>query len=166
MVEYQLRNATPADLEAIVAIYNTTIASRQVTADMEPISVADRNGWLEEHQRIGHPIQVAISQNKVIAWFSFSTFYDRPAYQQTREISIYLAEQVRGHGLGKKLLADAEKLAKEQNINVLIGFIFSHNTPSMKLFEHHGYQLWGELPKVAKLDHTLYNLSILGKRLD
>lgn len=166
MSEYQLRNATQDDLETIVAIYNTTIVSRQVTADLEPITVADREGWLEEHQRIGHPIQVAISKGKIIAWFSFSTFYDRPAYQQTREISIYLAEQVRGQGLGKKLLSDAEKLAKAQNINVLLGFIFSHNTPSMKLFEHHGYQRWGELPKIAKLDDTLCNLSILGKRLD
>ncbi|WP_408617237.1 N-acetyltransferase family protein [Celerinatantimonas sp. MCCC 1A17872] len=166
MMDYQLRSATTEDLEAIVAIYNSTIASRQVTADMEPITLADRAGWLEEHQRIGHPVQVAISHGEIIAWFSFSAFYGRPAYQQTRELSIYLAESCRGHGLGKRLLDDAETLAKTQNINVLLGFIFSHNIPSMKLFEHHGYQLWGELPKIAKLDDTLRNLAILGKRLD
>lgn len=34
--------ARPEDLPEIVAIYNSTINSRQVTADLQPVSVASR----------------------------------------------------------------------------------------------------------------------------
>ena len=37
--EFNLRNATEHDLPAIVAIYNATIPSRMVTADLDPVTV-------------------------------------------------------------------------------------------------------------------------------
>lgn len=40
------RQATLADLPTIVAIYNQTIAPHAVTADMEPVTVEQRRGWL------------------------------------------------------------------------------------------------------------------------
>lgn len=43
------RNAELSDLEKIVEIYNTTVASRMVTADTEPISVESRMQWFNEH---------------------------------------------------------------------------------------------------------------------
>lgn len=36
------RNATQNDLAAIVEIYNSTVPTRMVTADTEPVSVEDR----------------------------------------------------------------------------------------------------------------------------
>ena len=47
---YSLRLAEPADLPAIVEIYNATIASRQVTADLEPVPVESRFEWFRAHQ--------------------------------------------------------------------------------------------------------------------
>lgn len=50
------RAATPADLPAIVDIYNATIPSRLVTADLEPVSVASRERWFADHQRRTRPL--------------------------------------------------------------------------------------------------------------
>mgnify|MGYP006146231485 CR=1 FL=1 len=47
---YRHRIATLDDLPTIVAIYNSTIASREVTADTEPVSVESRLNWFHEHQ--------------------------------------------------------------------------------------------------------------------
>ncbi len=44
-----IRDADPADLPAIVAIYNAAIPGRLATADTEPISVASRAAWLAAH---------------------------------------------------------------------------------------------------------------------
>ncbi|WP_427980408.1 N-acetyltransferase family protein [Agarivorans sp.] len=162
---YQFRLAEAADLPAIVEIYNSTIASRQVTADTEPQSVASRQRWFEQHQHPKRPLYVVEQQQQVIAWLSFSDFYGRPAYQHSAEISLYIAESQRGKGLGKRLLQDAETIAKQLGIEVLLAFIFSHNTPSIALFEKLAYQPWGELPKVARMDEQDYSLSILGKPL-
>lgn len=164
-MDYVLRAASEEDLLAIVEIYNSTIASRLVTADLAPITVDERRPWLIEHIQIGHPVMVAVHDEQVIGWFSFSPFYGRPAYQQTREISLYLRQDVRGNDLGKTILADAEHLAAQQNIKVLLAFIFSQNIPSIQLFKKQNYLHWGELKEVAELDGLRCNLSILGKHL-
>jgi phosphinothricin acetyltransferase len=47
----------------------------------------------------------------------------------------------------------------------LLGFIFGHNEPSLKLFERFGFEKWGHLPSVAELDGIERDLVIVGKRV-
>ena len=47
---YTLSLAQREDLPEIVAIYNSTVASRQATADLQPVSVAEREAWFAAHQ--------------------------------------------------------------------------------------------------------------------
>ncbi|MFY8273682.1 GNAT family N-acetyltransferase [Pseudoalteromonas sp. SSDWG2] len=152
------------DLPSIVAIYNQTIAGRMVTADTDPVSVESRREWFLSHSP-ARPIYVYKEQGKIVGWLSFKSFYGRPAYDQTVEIAIYLCESVRGRGLGKLCLQFAQEQAQALNISTLLAFIFSHNTPSMKLFERGGFVRWGELPNVAIMDGKHYSLTILGKSL-
>ena len=49
MAQLTYRNATLEDLPTIVDIYNSTIASRMVTADTEPVSAESRIQWFKEH---------------------------------------------------------------------------------------------------------------------
>jgi phosphinothricin acetyltransferase len=46
-----------------------------------------------------------------------------------------------------------------------LGFIFSHNDPSLKLFQKFGFEEWANLPNIAKLDNDERGLKILGKRI-
>ncbi len=106
-----LRNATEIDLPAIVEIYNATIPGRMVTADTEPVSIEDRVPWFRAHNPRTRPIWVVDDpvNGRVCAWLSFSSFYGRPAYNPTAEISIYVAETARRQGLGKLLLREAPR---------------------------------------------------------
>ncbi|NHH88130.1 GNAT family N-acetyltransferase [Pseudoalteromonas sp. MB47] len=159
-----IRKATQNDLTDIVAIYNETIPGRMVTADTEEVSVADKQAWFDSHTE-KRPIFVFEQQGKVIAWLSYKSFYGRPAYDGTVEISIYITQQAQGQGLGKQLLTFSEQHAKTLNIKVLLAFIFSHNLPSIKLFNRFDYKVWGELPEIAIMDDKAYGLTILGKHL-
>jgi L-amino acid N-acyltransferase YncA len=161
------RDATLDDLPAIVAIYNSTIASRQVTADLEPVTVDSRLAWFREHGPDARPLWVveAPSSGRVIAWLSFSDFYGRPAYARTAELSIYLDESARGNGLGTALLALALDAAPRLRIDTVLGFIFGHNEPSLALFRRFGFDDWGRLPRVAVLDGVERDLVIVGRRL-
>ena len=58
MTGFILRPAADADLPAIVEIYNATIPSRMVTADLEPVTVEARLPWLAAHQSPARPIWV------------------------------------------------------------------------------------------------------------
>ena len=98
-------------------------------------------------------------------WLSFSSFYGRPAYDGTCEVSIYLAAEFRGKGLGRLLLQRAIDHAHAINVITLLGFIFGHNEPSLKLFERAGFTRWGHLPQVAVLDGTERDLIIVGRRV-
>lgn len=162
--ELSIRTAQLSDLPAIVSIYNETIAGRMVTADTEPVTVSQREPWFLGHtpQR---PIFVVEYQDTIVAWLSFKSFYGRPAYDGTVEISIYITKSSQGLGLGSKLLEFAENHAKTIEVTTILGFIFSHNAPSLHLFSRHGFATWGELPNVAKMDGNEYSLSILGKRI-
>jgi phosphinothricin acetyltransferase len=159
------RLATAADLPAIVTIYNSTVASRQVTADLEPVSIESRQAWFDAHQPQRRPLWVLERQGEVVGWASLSDFYGRPAYQATAELSIYLREDSRGLGLGRRLLDEALAQAPGLGIDTLLGFIFGHNQPSLALFERYGFSRWGELPQVAELDGVKRDLIIVGRRV-
>jgi L-amino acid N-acyltransferase YncA len=159
------RLATQADLAAIVAIYNSTVASRLVTADTEPVSVASRQAWFDEHAPARRPLWVVEQGGSVIAWLSYSNFYGRPAYAGTAELSIYLHQAHRGQGLGRYLLTEAIAFAPHIGVHTLLGFIFGHNLPSLALFERFGFARWAHLPGVATLDGVERDLVILGKRV-
>jgi L-amino acid N-acyltransferase YncA len=163
---YSHRNATQADLAAIVAIYNSTVASREVTADTEPVSVASRQAWFDEHTPQRRPLWVAERDGQVIGWLSYSNFYGRPAYAGTAELSIYIDPLARGQGLGRYFMTQAIERAAEYGLHTLLGFVFGHNVPSLKLFESFGFQRWAHMPGVATLDGVERDLVILGKRVN
>ncbi|WP_454763831.1 N-acetyltransferase family protein [Cupriavidus campinensis] len=164
---FTLRLATAADLPGIVDIYNSTVPSRMVTADTEPVSVASRQAWFDAHQPERRPLWVCEdADGRMAGWLSFSDFYGRPAYGATAELSIYLHADRRGLGLGRYLLEQAIAHAPEVGVTTLLGFIFGHNEPSLALFGKLGFARWGDLPRVAVLDGVERDLVILGRRLD
>jgi L-amino acid N-acyltransferase YncA len=153
------------DLPAIVAIYNTTVPTRMVTADTEPVSVASRLGWFAEHSPGRRPLWVAHEGEQLAGWLSFSSFYGRPAYDRTCEVSVYLAPEHRRRGLGTQLLQRCIAHAPQIGVNTLLGFIFGHNAPSLNLFEKMGFSRWALLPRVAVLDGVERDLVIVGRRV-
>lgn len=164
-MSYTHRLARFDDLPAIVAIYNSTIPSREVTADTEPISVESRHAWFVEHVPERRPLWVAERDGKILGWLSYSNFYGRPAYSGTAELSIYIHEDVRGKGLGRYFLTEAIAFAPKIGVHTLLGFIFGHNIPSLGLFEAFGFERWADMPRVATLDGIERDLVILGKRV-
>ncbi|MCJ7935855.1 MAG: N-acetyltransferase family protein [Chryseobacterium sp.] len=166
MDEIKFRNAGLADLERIVEIYNSTVASRMVTADVEEVSVASKQKWFEEHNPETRPLWVVEDlDGQTVGWVSFSSFHERPAYSGTVEVSIYLDEKCRGKGYGKTILQYCVDNAGKFGVKNLVALIFLHNEPSLKLFRYFGFEDWGTLPDVAVLDGMERSLKILGKRI-
>lgn len=167
MSEIVFRDATIDDLPSIVAIYNSTVAGRMVTADTEPVTVESRIKWFNEHSPERRPLwMVEDNTGTVLGWVSIQSFYGRPAYNGTTEISIYLDPVHRGKGAGRKVLSMALQKCKALGIQTLLGFIFAHNEPSLNLFRKAGFEQWALFPNVAVLDGVERSLVILGKRIN
>ncbi|CAM3506193.1 MULTISPECIES: GNAT family N-acetyltransferase [Paenibacillus] len=161
--QYQIDYAVMEDLPAIVDIYNSTIESRKVTADLEPVTVESRIRWFEEHSKDHRPLWVMRFGSEIAAWMSFQSFYGRPAYNGTAEISIYVNEKFRGIGAGSILIAKALEECPRLRVSNLVGFVFGHNEPSLKLLRKFGFEQWGLLPGVAELDGVKRDLVIVGR---
>jgi phosphinothricin acetyltransferase len=163
---FTLRDATEADLPAILAIYNATIPSRMVTAELEPVTVEARRPWFAAHQVPSRPLWVLCDPGgAVAAWLSFDTFSPRAAYDGTVMVAIYVSEKFRRQGIGRHLLLEAIRRAPGLGLHTLLGYIFAHNEPSLRLFEAHGFARWGHYPRIAVLDGVERDLVVVGRRL-
>jgi L-amino acid N-acyltransferase YncA len=157
-------NAHLSDLSAIVKTYNSTIEGRMVTADLEHVTVESKLDWFHHHNPITRPLWIVKAEEEYAGWLSFQDFYGRPAYSGTAEVSIYLEENMRGKGLGKICLQKAIDSCPKLKITNLLGFIFGHNDPSLKLFYQLGFEKWAHLPGVANMEGMERDLIILGRK--
>jgi L-amino acid N-acyltransferase YncA len=163
--ELRIRDALESDLAAIIDIYNATVPTRMVTAELEPTTVEARLPWFREHSPDKHPFWVAENDCGVIGWLDFKKFLSRCAYRGTAEISVYVHEKFRRQGVARRLLEEAIARTPSLGIDAIVGLIFGHNEPSLKLFERFGFQRWGMLPRIAQLDGNKRDLVIMGRHL-
>ncbi len=163
--EMKIRDAVEADLPAIIDIYNAAIATRMSTAQLEPVTVESRRRWLTEHSPDRHPFWVMEIDGQIAGWLTLKSFLPRCAYSGTAELSVYVDQKFRRHGVARTLLTEAIARAPQLEITAIVGLIFAHNEPSLKLFEQLGFRQWGLLPRIAQLDGVERDLTILGRHV-
>ncbi len=160
-----IRDAAEADLPAIVDIFNATVPTRTSTAVLAPVRVADRVEWFREHSPDRHPLWVADIDGKIAGWLSIHPFIGRSAYRGTVEVSVYIHEHFRRRGIARALLEKAVAASPHLQITALIGLILGHNTASLRLFDRLGFERWGLLPRVTRLDGFERDVVIVGRHM-
>ncbi|WP_298868931.1 GNAT family N-acetyltransferase [uncultured Gimesia sp.] len=147
------RDATVADLPAIVDIYNQSIPAGTATADTKPVTVADRQPWFQQFSPEKRPLWVAEdAEGQIIGCIYVTSFYaGRPAYDKTAEVSIYLAHSHQNQGLGSVLLQKMIDACPALGITTLIGMHFDHNESTRHLNEKFGFEVCGHLPEIAEI---------------
>src|SRR5688572_19257842 len=98
----RIRKAAEADLPAIAAIYEDAVLHSLSTFDTEPRPPEHFAGRVAS-TRPGDHVLVAEDDGHVLGFAYASTYRPRPAYDGTRETSVYLAQEARGPGLGRTL---------------------------------------------------------------
>ena len=173
-----VQRASAEDLAEILAIYNQSIAGKQATANLTPVTSEERTAWLEEHLNSAtRPIYVVRAVDKgidsdkqkeltpIVAWGSFSDLYARPAYHISSEISIYLHHDFHGNGLGSLLAHWMLNQAPSLGIYNIVALVFAHNQPSLGLFRKLGFEQWGYMPQVCDMNGFIADVVMLGKSL-
>ena len=146
-----LRDATPADLPAITAIYGHAVRSGLASFEYEPPDEAE----MARRQRAvidgGFPYIVATDEAGAVLGYSYaSTYRPRAAYRFAVENSIYVAADAHGRGVGRALLDELVSRCTAMGFRLMIAVIGdSGNAASIGLHAACGFAPAGKLPNVG-----------------
>lgn len=164
--ELRIREATEADLPAIVEIYNQSIPAGWSTADTRPISVADRVEWFRKFDPARRPIWVAEVDGQVAATCYLSPFFHgRPAYDATAEVSIYVATSFHRRGIGRRFKQWVIEQCPRLGVTTLLSMHFDHNEGTPRINESLGFERLGHLTEIAVVQGQKRGLVISALRI-
>lgn len=144
-----IRPAEQKDIKEITEIYNDAVLKTTATFDTEPRTLEEQTVWFEHHDEI-HPVIVSELQGKVNGWASLSEWSERIAYAKTAEISIYVKEEFRSRGYGKKLMAKILEDGKAAGLHTIIAGIAEGNPVSIRIHEEFGFKHIGVMKEVGE----------------
>ena len=86
----------------------------------------------------------------MLGWTALTPVSSRCVYSGVAEVSVYVATDARGKGIGKTLLTELIQQSEENGIWTLQSGIFAENEGSIKLHEKCGFRLVGYREKIGK----------------
>ena len=160
-----IRFATEADIPAILDIYGPYVLHTAVSFEY---SIPSLEEFTERFRSVTaqFPWLVWEEDGKVLGYTYGSLPFGRAAYRWVCASSIYLAPQVQGRGIGKKLYAGLEALLKEQGYRKTYAIITSDNPGSLRFHEKQGFRFIAEFPECGYKFHKLYGVIWMEKLLD
>jgi L-amino acid N-acyltransferase YncA len=152
-----IRPSQTEDIPAIAAIYAHHVLHGTGTFEIDPPSPNDMAQRRADVLAKGLPYLVAAKGDQVLGFAYCNWFKPRPAYRFSAEDSIYLADEARGQGLGRALLAELMAQAEKAGVRKLIAVIGdSANHGSVGVHRSAGFSLVGVLKSCGwKFDQWL-----------
>ena len=157
-----IRNATSNDLPAITAIYNEAIKKTVATFDTEPKTPDEQKRWFMEHGQ-KNPIVIAEQDGVILGWAALSKWSDRCAYANAAEISLYVKEEQRGRGIGRKLLKYILDKGQKAGLHTVLARIAEGNAISVHLHEAMGFKHIGVMKEVGCKFGRLLDVHLMQK---
>jgi len=157
---FRVRPAKLSDLKAITEIYNEAILTTNATFDTEPKTVAEQRVWFKHHGP-RHPILVTERAKVMVGWASLSEWSGRCAYADTVEISIYIKQEFRNHGIGKKLMTAIMREGERIGLHTVIARITEGNQSSIHLHEEAGFEDIGVMREVGRKFGRLLDVRLM-----
>lgn len=171
MKEINIRTANLSDAKQLLEIYAPYVEKTAVTFEYEVPSLN------EFRERINFTLQkypwiLAEQEGKITGYAYSGSFVGRAAYDWSAEVSVYVREDWRGKGTGRKLYAAIEEISRAQNILNLNACIASPvvedeylTRNSIQFYAHMGYTVVGEFHKCGYKFNTWYDMVWMEKIL-
>ncbi|MGQ2983876.1 GNAT family N-acetyltransferase [Flavobacterium sp.] len=138
-MEIKILSATFADLNGILEIVNHNILHSTALYDYDPKPYEYIETWFAEKQDGRWPVIVALEGDRVVGYGTYGPFRFKQGYRFTIEHSVYVAPGHEGKGIGKLLLTELIRLAKESGYHCMIGGIDANNTGSIEFHKKFGF---------------------------
>ncbi|HEX6179274.1 MAG TPA: GNAT family N-acetyltransferase, partial [Thermoanaerobaculia bacterium] len=107
---------------------------------------------------------VARDGDTVIGWAALSRVSRRDCYRGVAEVSVYVAANARGKGIGDELMRRLIAESEAAGIWTLQSSVFPENEASVKLHMRHGFRIVGKREKIAQHHGVWRDTVILERR--
>lgn len=141
--------ASPANARELLEIYAPYVEKTAVSFEYDVPKVTEFAGRIEKTLE-KYPYLMAKSQGKILGYACTHSFVGRAAYDWSAEVTIYLGEEQKGKGIGRKLYQALEEISRLQNIlnlNACIGYPEKEDEyltkNSVDFHTHMGYRMVG-----------------------
>lgn len=166
-----IRMATEADAEEILNIYSPYVTDTVVSFEYDIPSVVEFSHRISDTLK-RYPYIVALKGKNIVGFAYASAFKNRAAYDWAAETTVYVKQDFRGRGVGKKLYVALEELLKRQNIinsNACIAYTSAPNehldNASMLFHENLGYSKVAHFTKCGYKFGVWYDMIWMEKML-
>ena len=140
---------SPADGEAICAIYNYYVENTAATFEDKPLQIADME---ERICKISakYPYLVLEDEYGAVNGYAYiNTWKERGSYRFSAELSIFVRNGLEGGGMGRQLMERLLEEVRKTNIHALIAAIVIPNEKSIALHEKFGFSKIGHFSEAG-----------------
>lgn len=169
--DLKIRTACPEDAKKLLAIYAPYVTGTAITFEYEVPSAEEFSGRIR-HVLEKYPYLVAEKDGELLGYAYAGSFHAREAYSWAVETSIYVRQDRKRAGIGKKLYDALESVLKEQgilNMNACIAFPEEEDEyltrNSVEFHEHLGYRFVGEFRKCGYKFDRWYHMVWMEKHI-
>lgn len=167
-----IRTAILSDAQALLNIYSPYVEHTAITFEYDVPSVEEFASRIKNTLQ-KYPYLVAEKNGRLLGYAYASPFHERPAYDWAVETSIYVDQNIKHQGIGRRLhdaLEDALRSQGILNMNACIAYPPEEDEyldkNSVEFHTHMGYRLVGEFYKCGYKFHRWYNMVWMEKLLD
>ncbi|MCR5671444.1 MAG: GNAT family N-acetyltransferase [Butyrivibrio sp.] len=172
---YRVRPVSLTDAEALTKIYKYYVEETAITYEYDVPSVSE---FTERIKNITKKFPYLVAEDisgdapRIVGYAYASSFHEREAYKWCAEMSIYLDKDERGHGIGKRLYEELEKILQSRgflNLNSCIAYPDKEDEyltfNSVEFHKHMGYSMVGEFHKCGYKFGRWYNMVWMEKHI-
>jgi L-amino acid N-acyltransferase YncA len=136
----------PSDWDRVADIFAEGIATGDSTFETR---VPSWDRWDRDH--LPEPRLVARLDGRIVGWGAANRTSIRDVYRGVAEVSVYVAEEARGQGVGEPLLIALSEAAHAAGLWTLEAVVIAENRASAKMVEACGFRLVGRRERLAEL---------------
>lgn len=156
-----IRAATRSDIPAIRLLWNQAIRETLITFNSVEKTPEDVANAMQGYDAF----LVAEEAGLVIGFAALFPFRAGIGYAHTKEHSIMLADTARGQGIGRKLMAALETVARDQGVHSMIAGISASNPDGEPFHAAIGFETVGRVQEAGRKFGQWHDLVLMQKRL-
>lgn len=159
-----IRIVTPADVEAVLAIWNPIIRDTVSTFNSEEKTSSGLRAYFRGKEAAGEPFFVADDGGNILGFATYGPFRGGVGYRHTFEHTVMVDPRGAGRGLGRALLKSVEDHAEGRGAHSLMAGVSGENEAGITFHKAMGYQEIACIPEVGRKFDRWFDLVLLQKR--